>query len=97
MERQPAIYILTNRRAGTLYTGVTSMLVARVWQHRNDLVPGFTQRYRLHRLVYYEIHESMIAAITREKQLKAWHRDWKVELIESAHPNWDDLWAQILK
>ena len=97
MQRQPAVYILTNCRFGVLYVGVTSALVARAWQHRNDVVPGFTQRYRLHRLVYYEMHESMIAAITREKQLKAWRREWKIELIESVNPDWDDLWGQILK
>ena len=97
MQRQPAVYILTNRRYGVLYTGVTSALVNQIWEHRKDFVSGFTRHYQAHRLVYFEIHDSMIAAITREKQSKAWRRSWKVELIESVNPNWDDLWARIVK
>ena len=91
MDRQPAVYILTNRRNGTLYVGVTSNLLARVWQHQNDVVGGFTQRYATHRLVYYEMHALMLAAITREKQIKEWKRAWKLRLIESINPEWEDL------
>jgi len=95
MERQPAVYILTNRRDGTLYIGVTSNLLARVWQHRNRLVEGFCRRYALHQLVYFEIHDSMYNAISREKQLKAWRRAWKVELIEKNNSEWRDLWDEV--
>jgi putative endonuclease len=95
MERHAAVYILTSRRDGPLYIGVTSNLLARVWQHRNDLIEGFTRRYRLHRLIYFEVHDSMYAAISREKQLKEWRRGWKLELIEKSNPEWRDLWDEI--
>jgi putative endonuclease len=95
MERQPAVYILASRRNGTLYIGVTSDLIARVWHHRTDAVPGFTQKYGVHTLVYYELHDTMYAAITREKRLKKWNRAWKVQLIERSNPKWADLWDQI--
>jgi putative endonuclease len=95
MERQPAVYILASKRNGTLYVGVTSDLLARVWQHRNDMVAGFTRDYRVHLLVYYEMHDTMYAAITREQQLKKWNRAWKLELIERSNPEWIDLWDQI--
>ncbi len=95
MERQPAVYILASQCNGTLYIGVTSDLIARIWQHRTDAVPGFTREYRVHTLVYYELHHTMYAAITREKQLKKWNRAWKVELIERTNPEWVDLWDQI--
>jgi putative endonuclease len=97
MERRPALYIVTSRRDGPLYIGVTSNLPARAWQHRNDVIDGFCRRYRLHRLVYFEMHELMYAAITREKQLKEWRRDWKVELIEKLNPEWRDLWDEICR
>jgi putative endonuclease len=97
MDRQPAVYMLTNRRDGTLYIGVTANLLARIWQHRNDLIEGFSRRYRLHRLVYFELHQSMYNAITREKQLKEWRRSWKVELIECTNPEWCDLWDEICR
>ena len=87
MDRQPAVYILASKRNGTLYIGVTSDLVKRVWEHNNDLVEGFTKSYGVHRLVWYELHESMESAITREKQLKEWKRQWKLELIEDTNPN----------
>jgi putative endonuclease len=80
MERQPAVYILTNHHTGTLYIGVTSDLPRRIWQHRSDLVEGFTRDYALHRLVWFEMHATMYAAISREKQLKKWNREWKVDL-----------------
>ena len=95
MDRHPAVYILTNRRNGTLYIGVTSNLPARVWQHREDLVPGFSARYGTHMLVYFEMHSTMHAAITREKQLKKWRRAWKLRLIETMNPDWRDLWFDI--
>ncbi|MBP6676409.1 MAG: GIY-YIG nuclease family protein [Vitreoscilla sp.] len=95
-ERQPAIYILASQRNGTLYIGVTSNLIQRLWQHRNDMVEGFTQRYGVHRLVHYELHASMDAAITRERQLKKWNRDWKIRLIEERNPEWVDLWGEVV-
>lgn len=97
MAKQPAIYLLASKRNGTLYIGVTSNLVQRIWQHRNDLVPGFTQRYKVHRLVYYELHDEMTEAISREKQLKKWKRDWKLKLIEGFNPDWRDLWWEIVE
>jgi putative endonuclease len=95
MERQPAVYILASKRNGTLYVGVTSDLIARIWQHRTDAVAGFTRQHGVHVLVYYELHSTMYDAITREKQLKKWNRAWKLRLIEQANPNWIDLWEQI--
>ncbi len=95
MPKQPAVYILSNKRNGTLYVGVTSNLVQRVWQHKNNLVPGFTQKYNIHKLVYHEICESMEAAIQQEKRLKKWNRKWKLELIEKANPEWNDLFSDI--
>ena len=95
MDRHPAVYILASHRNGTLYVGVSSNLPARVWQHRNDVVEGFSKQYGTHLLVYYEVHESMIAAITREKQIKEWKRLWKLRLIESVNPDWRDLFEQI--
>jgi putative endonuclease len=93
--KQPAVYILASRRNGTLYVGVTSNLVARIWQHRNDEVEGFTRRYGVHTLVYYEVQPAMTQAIAREKQLKKWRRAWKLELIERRNPEWRDLWDEI--
>ena len=91
MEKQPAIYILASGRHGTLYIGVTPDLVARLHQHRNGLVAGFSGRYAVKRLVYFEIHASMEGAIRREKQIKEWRRMWKIVLIEEKNPNWNDL------
>jgi putative endonuclease len=96
MSKQPAVYILSNKRNGTLYVGVTSNLVQRVWQHKNNLVPGFTQKYNLHKLVYLEVCESMETAIQLEKQLKKWNRKWKLELIEKNNPEWNDLYSEIV-
>jgi putative endonuclease len=90
-ERYPCVYILTSQPYGTLYIGVTSDLIARLWQHRSGAVPGFTSRYNVHRLVRYELFDDMPAAIAREKQLKNWHRQWKINLIESENPDWHDL------
>jgi len=86
VNKQPAVYILASKRNGTLYIGVTSDLVKRIWEHRNDMVEGFTKRYNVHRLVWYELYENMESAIEREKRLKEWKRKWKLELIESTNP-----------
>lgn len=94
--KQPAVYILASGLRGTLYVGVTSALATRVAQHRQDLVEGFTQRYHVHTLVWFELHESMESAILREKAIKAWKRAWKLELIETANPTWRDLYPDIL-
>jgi putative endonuclease len=94
-EKQPAVYILANKRNGTLYVGVTSDLVKRIWQHKNNLAEGFTQKYKVHLLVYYELHPNMLSAIQREKRLKKWNRAWKIELIEKQNPDWTDLWSAI--
>ena len=96
MRRQPAVYILASKRNGTLYIGVTSDLAKRVWQHRNDVVDGFTKRYSVHQLVWYELHETMESAIEREKTLKNWKRVWKLELIENSNPSWQDLYETIV-
>jgi len=95
-DRYPAVYLLASRRNGTLYVGVTSDLVVRVWQHREDLVEGFTRSYQAHRLVYLERYETMIEAIQREKQIKKWNRAWKIALIEKSDPEWRDLWPEIV-
>jgi len=97
MDRQPAVYILASQRIGTLYVGVTSNLPARVWQHRNDLVDGFSREHGTHLLVYFEMHGTIIAAITREKQIKEWKRLWKLRLIESLNPEWRDLFGEICR
>ena len=91
----PCVYILASKRNGTMYIGVTSNLIQRVWQHRNDFVEGFTKRYGVHILVWYEIHSTMDSAITREKELKKWKRSWKIELIEQNNPTWRDLYSEI--
>ena len=93
---QPAVYILASRMHGTLYIGVTSDLVQRVWQHKNHLAEGFTQKYQVHMLVYFELHTSMYEAISREKQLKAGSRAKKVALIEAANASWSDLYSGLL-
>ena len=85
-----------NRDNGTLYLGVTSNLVQRIWQHKNDFVEGFTKRYGVHTLVWFEPHESMESAIAREKAIKEWKRVWKVELIEKCNPTWRDLYDEIV-
>jgi putative endonuclease len=94
--KQPAVYILASRRNGTLYVGVTSDLLKRAWTHKNDLVEGFSRKYRVHHLVYYELHGDMVSAITREKQIKKWNRAWKIEPIEEKNPDWKDLWNNII-
>jgi len=89
------VYILCSKRNGTLYTGVTSDLVKRVYEHKNNLIDGFTKKYSVHCLVWYEIHESAESAITREKQIKKWKRVWKMRLIEQDNPEWNDLYETI--
>lgn len=93
---QPAVYILTSKRNGTLYTGVTSDLAKRIWEHKNDLAEGFTKKYDVHMLVFFELHGDMFTAISREKQIKKWNRAWKIRLIESVNPEWRDLWNEII-
>jgi len=90
-ERNPCVYILASERYGTLYVGVTSNLVARLWQHREEVLGGFTSRYHVHRLVHFEMYGDMERAIMREKQLKRWHRQWKINLINAENPEWKDL------
>jgi putative endonuclease len=96
LDRHPAVYILASKRNGTLYIGVTSDLVKRIWDHKNNAVAGFTKRYSIHNLVWYELHESMLSAIEREKKLKEWKRAWKLELIEKENPDWQDLYTTII-
>ncbi|MEJ2124800.1 MAG: GIY-YIG nuclease family protein [Alphaproteobacteria bacterium] len=91
------VYLLSSGLGGTLYIGVTSDLVARVWEHKSGVVEGFTKKYKVHRLVYYEVHDEIESAISREKQLKKWKRNWKIRLIEESNPNWTDLYPSIAK
>jgi len=96
MVRQPCVYLLASKQNGTLYTGVTSNLLKRVWEHRNNSVEGFTKKYSVHTLVWYEIHETMESAIQREKVIKNWKRSWKIKVIEETNPNWGDLYLCLL-
>ncbi len=93
--KHPAVYILANKPNGTLYTGVTSDLRKRAWEHKNGQVSGFTKRYGIRALVYYELHKNMMSAIQREKQIKKWNRSWKLRLIEEQNPEWRDLWEEL--
>jgi putative endonuclease len=93
--KQPCVYILASQQRGTLYIGVTSDLIKRVWQHKNHLVPGFTRKYDVSLLVWYEVHNEMLSAIAREKQIKEWRRQWKTELIETLNPEWRDLFDDV--
>lgn len=90
--KQSFVYIMASQRNGTLYTGVTSNLIKRVWEHREGVVEGFTQKYDVKILVWYEVHEDISSAIQREKNIKAWQRAWKLRLIEESNPMWDDLY-----
>ena len=94
--KQPAVYILASKRNGTLYIGVTSNLIKRIWEHKNNSVKGFTEKYNIHRLVWFELHDNIESAIIREKRLKNWNRKWKLELIESVNPEWHDLYDTIV-
>jgi len=94
--KKPCVYLLASRKNGTLYTGVTSNLVQRIWQHKNEQQDGFIKKYGVHLLVWYELHEAMESAIAREKAIKEWKRVWKLELIESTNPRWLDLYDEIV-
>ena len=96
MKRQPCVYLLASKRNGTLYAGVTSHLVKRVWQHKAHAVEGFTERYGVNTLVWYEVHETMESAIHREKAIKNWKRAWKINVIEAMNPQWRDLYDDLL-
>jgi len=90
------IYLLASKRNGTLYIGVTNNLIKRVWEHRNNVIEGFTQKYNVHKLVYFGACNDAGSAITREKQIKKWNRQWKIGLIEKSNPNWKDLYPSIV-
>ena len=96
MDKHFFVYILASKRNGTLYTGITSDLVKRVWQHKNNSVEGFTKKYDVKILVYYEIYNDAESAITREKRIKKWRRAWKLKLIEEKNPHWKDLYDEIV-
>ena len=95
-QKGACVYMLANRRNGTLYTGVTSHLAGRTRQHKNDQADGFTKKYGLHLLGWFEVHETMLSAIAREKAIKEWKRLWKLDFIERTNPDWNDLYDQIL-
>jgi putative endonuclease len=94
--KRPCVYLMANKRNGTLYIGVTSDLIQRFWQHKNDATDGFTRRYGVHTLVWYDVCDSMAAAIAREKPMKEWKRAWKIRLIEEANPDWRDLYGDLI-
>jgi putative endonuclease len=94
--KAPCVYILASGKYGTLYIGVTSDLIKRVWEHRNSVVEGFTKQHAVCNLVWFEQHETMESAIAREKAMKKWRRDWKLNLIEAANPQWGDLYSEIV-
>ena len=96
-EKLPCVYIMASRKLGTLYIGVTSDLVSRARAHKEGSIPGFTKRYRVDRLVYFEMHPTMSQAIAREKQIKKWYRVWKIELIEKLNPDWRDLSGEVIE
>jgi putative endonuclease len=95
VEKQPCVYLLASSRNGTLYAGVTSNLIGRTWQHREHAAEGFSKRYEVTCLVWYELHPTMESAIQREKRIKKWNRAWKVRLIDESNPSWRDLWPDI--
>ena len=95
MDKQFYVYILASKRNGTLYIGITSNPVQRIWQHKNKMVEGFTKKYNVNKLVYYEVHLNAESAIVREKQMKKWQRAWKIQLIEEKNPDWKDLYDDI--
>ncbi len=96
MEKHFAVYVMASRRRGTLYIGVTSNLLKRVWEHREGVIDGFTRQYGVKKLVWFEMHDNAESAITREKQLKEWRRSWKLDLIEERNPWWRDLFLDIV-
>ena len=90
------VYMLASGRYGTLYIGVTADLIKRTWQHREGFVEGFTRKYNVKQLVWYEVHEDILSAITREKQIKKWNRSWKIQLIQERNPQWLDLFNEVV-
>ena len=94
-ERESFVYLLASKKGGTLYCGVTSDLTGRVWMHREGAVPGFTSKYGVKRLVWFETHADILEAIRREKRIKKWPRAWKIDLIEAENPDWRDLWRDL--
>jgi putative endonuclease len=95
VEKQPCVYILASQRNGTLYVGVTRDLARRVFEHKENAIEGFTKEYGVHTLVFYEFHETMNDAMTREKRIKNWRREWKLQLIEQSNPQWRDLYQDL--
>ena len=93
--RAAYVYILASQRNGTLYVGSTSDLIKRIWEHKNNVIPGFTAKYNVHKLVYYEVHYAILEAARREKRFKNWCRQWKLNLIEGINPTWRDLYDDI--
>jgi putative endonuclease len=96
VDKNYCVYMLASRRNGTLYTGVTSDIVGRVWEHKNDVLEGFTKTYSVHILLWYEVREDINAAIAREKQIKGWNRAWKIRLIEKENSGWNDLYERLI-
>jgi len=96
MNRNYYVYIMASRKKGTIYTGVASDLLKRVYEHKNDLVEGFTNEYNVHNLVYYETFNDIKEAISREKRIKKWNRSWKIELIEKSNAEWNDLYPELI-
>jgi len=96
-DKQYYVYMMASKRNGMLYIGVTSELIKRVYEHKNDLAEGFTSKYLIHNLVYFEIAENVTSAISREKQLKKWNRAWKIALLEKKNPEWRDLYPDLVK
>jgi putative endonuclease len=97
MPPQSYVYIVTSKKNGTLYTGVTTNLLRRIWEHKNNITKGFTQKYNIHTLVYYEIHETITEAIQREKQIKHWKREYRINTIEKENPEWKDLYNDLVE
>ena len=97
MNDQYYVYIITNKPYGTLYTGVTSNLIKRTYEHKSSFIKSFSKKYNLNKLIYYEIHEDINEAIKKEKQIKRWQRTWKIKLIEKSNPKWQDLYKEIIK
>jgi len=93
--KQYFVYILASKKNGTVYIGVTNDLLKRVYEHKNNLIEGYTKKYHIHKLVYYEIYGDICGAITREKRMKKWNRQWKINLIEKSNPNWEDLYYNL--
>ena len=96
MEKRPCVYMLANKRNGSLYVGVTSDVIKRVWEHKSKVVQSFTGSYAVDRLVWYELHDTMELAIQREKNIKSWKRRWKLELIEQSNPYWKELYEELV-